>query len=34
MLPLVYFLSIDIGSHLCNVLMNTAYTSFGEDFDF
>ncbi len=24
----------DVGSHLCSVLMDTAYTSFGEDSDF
>ncbi len=33
-MPLAYISGTDIGSHLCGVLMDTAYTSFGENSDF
>jgi len=33
-MPMAYISGTDIGSHLCGVLMDTAYTSFGEDSDF
>lgn len=33
-MSLAYNSGTDVGSHLCSVLLDTAYTSFGEDSDF
>ncbi len=33
-MPLAYISGTDVVSHLCSVLVNSAYTSFGEDSDF